>query len=156
MARRLVVASMQSIERPIDLPPPPDGGSVTTEGQMSASTRTVQGQIGYGGYKSALVALALVVIMAATVAFVALSASRTATVAPAAAPVPAPAYLDRGSRGEVLIPAIPFVDRDKGLMDYSGNTIVEGAQGNFGGWGGPRLDKPSTGSGGHNGTRFAQ
>jgi hypothetical protein len=120
---------------------------------MSASTRTVQGQIGYGGYKSALVALALVVIMAATVAFVALNASRTAPAAPAAAPVPVPQLLDKGSRGETIIPTIPFVDRDKFLMDYSGNSIVNGVLG-YNGFGGPWVER-ETGKGG-GGTRIAQ
>ena len=121
---------------------------------MSASTRTAQAGIGYSGFKSGLAALALVIILAATVAIVALGVSRsTATPATQANPVPAPIYLDKGSRDEMnRFPAVPYIiDRDKGPVDSFGNESVPG----YGGWNGPRAADPQTTKGGH-GTRFAQ
>ena len=130
---------------------------------MSASARTAQAGIGYSGFKSALAALALVVILAATIAIVALGVSKPAvTPATQAHPVPAPLFLDKGSRTEMnRFPAVPFVDRDKGSLGsapYTGgisDTRISG-----GGWGpaaaeGIRNAEQSSGKGGH-GTRIAQ
>jgi hypothetical protein len=134
------------------------------EGQMSASATTAQAGIGFGGFKSALAALALVVILAATVAVVALGVSRSATPAVEANPIQVPAVLDKGSRDEMnAAPAIPYIiDRDKGAINAFGNETVPG----YGGWNGPRQAGPGDLSkddtyvpargGGHNGTRFAQ
>jgi len=137
---------------------------------MSASARTAQAGIGFGGVKSGLPALALVIILAATVAIVALGVSRsTATPATQANPIPAPGYLDKGSRDEMnRFPAVPYIiDRDHGTLGGAaksfGNETVPG----YGGWnpgpyqipGSGKDDTyaPSTsGKGGHNGTRFAQ
>ena len=127
---------------------------------MSASARTAQAGIGYSGFKSTLAALALVVILAATIAIVALGVSKpAATPATQAHPVPAPLFLDKGSRTEMnRFPAVPFVDRDKGLLGTAPLTSEPRISG--GGWGpaaaeGIRNAEQSSGKGGH-GTRIAQ
>src|SRR5262245_64937566 len=118
---------------------------------MSVSTRTAPAQIGFGGIKSALAAMALVVIIAAAVAFAATRTAPAATITQAN-PVPVPAYLDKGSRAEQVLPAIPFVDRDKDLTLNLGTSTHP--YNTYGGWGGPRLTAPDPGKGG-NGTRLA-
>ncbi|HEX5014952.1 MAG TPA: hypothetical protein VFV72_12430 [Candidatus Limnocylindrales bacterium] len=108
---------------------------------MSASATTAQAGIGLGGFKSALAALALVVILAATVAVVALGVSRSAAPAAEVNSIQAPAVLDKGSRDEMGVPAVPF--RNDGIPSY-------------GGWNPGSYQIPAApGKGGH-GTRIAQ
>jgi hypothetical protein len=97
------------IERPIDQLPPPDGGSVKQGGQMSASTRTVPAQFGFGRLPSALAMLALVVILAAAVAIVALNGTKAAApVTSGAKGQPPPAVIDHGwSSATKVAPALP-------------------------------------------------
>lgn len=130
---------------------------------MSASATTAQAGIGFGGFKSALAALALVVILAATVAVVALGVSRSATPAAEVNSIQAPAVLDKGSRGEMVQPGIPYIiDRDHGSVNSFRNDGIP----SYGGWNPGAYQVPSTGAGkddtyipsregGHNGTRFA-
>jgi len=132
---------------------------------MSASATTAQAGIGLGGFKSALAALALVVILAATVAVVALGVSRSAAPAAEVNSIQAPAVLDKGSRDEMnAAPAVPYIiDRDHGAVNSFRNDGIP----SYGGWNPGAYQVPTTGTGkddtyipsrtgGHNGTRFAQ
>ena len=131
---------------------------------MSASATTAQAGIGLGGFKSALAALALVVILAATVAVVALGVSRSAAPAAEVNSIQAPAVLDKGSRDEMnAAPALPYIiDRDKFGTSFGNESVPS-----YGGWNPGAYQVPATGggkddtyipsrTGGHNGTRFAQ
>ncbi|MFL5726316.1 MAG: hypothetical protein ACJ765_04480 [Chloroflexota bacterium] len=91
---------------------------------MSASARTAPAQMGFGRLPSAFAALALVVILAATVAIVALNGTKAATpVSPAKAIAP-PAVIDHGwSNGETRI----------------GTTWAPSLIPSYGGFAGPRL-----------------
>lgn len=93
---------------------------------MSASTRTVPAQIGWGGFPSALAALALVVILAVAVALMAINVKATPAVQSSAKGAPAPAFIDHGSRGEFVIPAKPNV------VFYDHNVDITGTYGTSG------------------------
>jgi hypothetical protein len=121
------------------MPPPPDGEPSQMEGQMSASTRTVPAQVGWGRFSSALAALALVVILAVSLAIVALGGTKAAPAAEAN-PAPAQQYVEPPSRSDF----------------HLGGTSGASGTGGFGGWNGPRAGSSVESSGGHNGTRIAQ
>jgi len=89
---------------------------------MSASTRTVPAQMGFGRLPSAFAALALVIILAVAVAIVALGSTKAAPIVESGAKgAPPPAFIDHGWSGAVnYAPAIP-----EGTSPY-------------GGYGGPR------------------
>ena len=103
---------------------------------MSGSTRTAQAPLGLGQLWAALVAITLVIVLSAAVALGQIAASK-----PQAAPAGAVPVVDRGAmEGPGYITsdgAVPGVDR--GAMEGPGHTAPDGA-----------------GSGGTNGTRFAQ
>ena len=114
---------------------------------MSASTRTAPAQLGLGGFTSALIAMALIVVLAAAVAFAALNGSKVApTIGTGAQNVP---FVDHGSRGELSIPVPAYIWHDSD--DYApAAPILTG-----GGWG-PEAAAGLRGSrnGGHNGLRI--
>jgi hypothetical protein len=86
---------------------------------MSASTRSVPAQAGFGRFPSTLAALALVVILAVAVAIVALNGTKATPVSDGAKGAPPPAVIDHGwSNGETVI-------------------LPENIS-HFGGWNGPR------------------
>jgi hypothetical protein len=117
---------------------------------MSASTRTAPAQLGLGGLPTAIIAMALVVIIAAAVAFAALNGTKVAPATGTGAQnVP---LVDHGSRGELSIPVPAYIWHDGD--DYAPAGPVSGPE-SFGGWNGPRLVE-GTRNGGNNGLRIAQ
>jgi hypothetical protein len=66
---------------------------------MSASTRTVQGSLGTNPLGTALVAMALILIIAVALAVGQLATTKAQTLAPAAGS--APVFVDHGSRDEI-------------------------------------------------------
>ena len=66
---------------------------------MSASTRTVQGSLGTNRLGTALVAMALILIIAVVLAVGQLTTTKVQTAAPAAGS--APVFVDHGSRDEI-------------------------------------------------------
>jgi len=66
---------------------------------MSASTRTVQGSLGTNRLGTALVAMALILIIAVALAVGQLATTKVQTAAPAAGS--APVFVDHGSRDEI-------------------------------------------------------
>ena len=117
---------------------------------MSASTRTAPAQLGLGGFTTALIAMALIVILAAAVAFAALNGTKVAPVTGTGAQnVP---FVDHGSRNEFSIPVPAYIWHDSD--DYAPSGPVSGPE-SFGGWNGPRLDE-GVRNGGNNGLRIAQ
>ena len=117
---------------------------------MSASTRTAPAQLGLGGFTTALIAMALIVILAAAVAFAALNGTKVAPATGTGAQT-AP-FVDHGSRGELSIPVPAYIWHDSD--DYAPAGPVTGPK-SFGGWNGPRLDDGAR-NGGNNGLRIAQ
>ena len=98
------------IERLVDSRHPRTADRSHTEGQMSASTRTAPAQLGFGGFATALVAMALIVILAAAVAFAALNGTKVAPATGTGAQnVP---FVDHGSRGELSIPVPAYIWHD--------------------------------------------
>jgi hypothetical protein len=97
---------------------------------MSASTRTVQQTLGIRQLGAALVAIALVIVLAVALALSQTVASKSQAV-PAAQP--APAFIDHGSRDEMVPGAAPAYN-DHGLH----SRLLRGSNGTDGG-GGLRL-----------------
>jgi hypothetical protein len=116
---------------------------------MSASTRTAPAHLGFGGFTTALIAMALIVILAAAVAFAALSGTKVAPATGTGAQnVP---FVDHGSRGELSIPVPAYIWHDSD--DYAPAPITGPVSG--GGWNPGRPDDSSR-NGGNNGLRIAQ
>src|SRR6186997_705104 len=88
MARPQPEPSMRDIERPVDKLPLPDSGPVPLEGQMSASITAAPARSSFGRIPSAFAALALVVVLAVSVALVAMNGTKAApiTTSPKGAP----------------------------------------------------------------------
>jgi hypothetical protein len=142
------------IDRRPERPEPSEPGWAQQEGQMSASTRTVQQTLGSGQLGAAFVSLGLATILAAALAFSQLAAPATQT-APAAGA--APVFIDHGSRDEIGTWApvgAPPVVIDHGSRDEIGTwapvgappvVIDHGSRDEMetavpaGGWNGPRL-----------------
>ena len=118
---------------------------------MSASTRTAPAQLGLGGFTTALIAMALIVILAAAVAFAALNGTKVAPATGTGAQnVP---FVDHGSRGELSIPVPAYIWHDSD--DYAPAGPIDRGSESYGGWNGPRLDEGGR-NGGNNGLRIAQ
>ena len=117
---------------------------------MSASTRTAPAHLGFGGFPMALIALALIVILAAAVAFAALNGTKVAPAGTGAEAVP---FVDHGSRGELSIPKPAYIWHDSD--DYAPAGPIDRGSESYGGWNGPRLVE-GTRNGGDNGLRRAQ
>ena len=84
---------------------------------MSVSTRTAQQPLGIGQLGTALVVVALAIVIAATVAFS--MAAKKAEVIPAAGGLAAPAFIDHGSRDEFNTSAYPGLTTDPGFAPRS-------------------------------------
>ena len=117
---------------------------------MSASTRTAPAQLGLGGFPTAIIALALVVILAAAVAFAALNGTKVGSVGAGAQTAP---FVDHGSRGELSIPVPAYIWHDSD--DYTPAGPLDRGAESFGGWNGPRMVE-GTRNGGDNGLRRPQ
>ena len=114
---------------------------------MSASTRTVPAQIGFGRLPSALAMVALVLIIAVAVAIVALNGTKAAAPATSGAKgAPPPIGYDHGSSGvqqfapDLPAAAFPAIPNDHGWSSsqYYTPAIPDGAS-QYGGFGGPRV-----------------
>ena len=116
---------------------------------MSASTRTAPAQLGLGGFTTALIAMALIVILAAAVAFAALNGTQVAPATGTGAQnVP---FVDHGSRGELSIPVPAYIWHDSD--DYA--PVPKTGPVSGGGWNPGRPDDGAR-NGGNTGLRIAQ
>jgi len=107
---------------------------------MSASITAAPARTSFDRTFSALAALALAVVLAATVAIVAMTGTKVATPAAAGAKgAPPPAVIDHSySSGEKMVNPI------------WAPSLIPG----YGGFGGPRLTTPSSDGGGRTGPRL--
>jgi len=136
---------------------------------MSASTRTAPAQLSFGRIPSAFAMLALAILIAASVALIALNGSK------AAAPAATSGFGHGPGDWYYTAPAAPAVGAPPLGYDHgssAGDTVIPSKVNSFGGWAGPRLsdgtpvyipsvitDSNNDGiraGGGHNGTRRAQ
>ena len=116
---------------------------------MSASTRTAPAQLGLRRVHHGAHRLALIVILAAAVAFVALNGTKVAPATGTGAQnVP---FVDHGSRGELSIPVPAYIWHDSD--DYAPAPKTGPVSG--GGWNPGRPDDGSR-NGGNIGLRIAQ
>ncbi|MFL5726317.1 MAG: hypothetical protein ACJ765_04475 [Chloroflexota bacterium] len=112
---------------------------------MSASTRTVPAQIGFGRFPTWLAALAVIAILAVSLAIVALNSTKSVAPVVAVKAIAPPAVIDHGwSNGETVIvarPNVPFYDHNVDITGTYGSAVAPA----YGGFGGPRLGTAGTG-----------
>ena len=109
---------------------------------MSASTNTVPAQVGFGRLPSAFAALALVVILAVAVAIVALNGTKASTPATSSGFGHGPGDWYYTTTTEVGAPPAGYDHgSSSGELKWAPSLIPS-----YGGFGGPRLTEPATGT----------